>query len=120
MKYALLHTKLNRPSVAPDIVPRDRLTKLLDQGRKRPLTLISAPAGYGKSTLASRWTATCDCPCVWVSLDNDDNDLRQFLNYLLETSILDRFCAPLCRQMHQIGSHGRSGKPEIGAEQFVQ
>ena len=90
MKYTLLHTKLNRPSVAPDIMPRDRLIKLLDQGRKRPLTLISAPAGYGKSTLASRWTATCDCPCVWVSLDNDDNDLRQFLNYIL-AAIQQRF-----------------------------
>lgn len=83
MKYALLHTKLNRPSVAPDIVPRDRLIKRLDQGRKRPLTLISAPAGYGKSTLASRWIASGDYPCAWVSLDKNDNDLRQFLSYLL-------------------------------------
>jgi len=83
MKYDILHTKLNRPPVAPDIFPRDRLIKRLDQWRKRPLTLISAPAGYGKSTLASRWTAISDCPCGWVSLENDDNDLRQFLNYLL-------------------------------------
>ena len=79
MKYSLLHTKLYRPSVAPDIVPRDRLIKRLDEGRKRPLMLISAPAGYGKSTLASRWAASCDFPCGWVSLDNDDNDLRLFL-----------------------------------------
>jgi len=90
MKYALLHTKLNRPSVAPDIVPRDRLIKRLDQGRKGPLTLISAPAGYGKTTLASRWTAICDCPYAWVSLDNDDNNLHQFLNYLL-AAIKQRF-----------------------------
>ena len=83
MRYALLHTKLNRPSVAPDIVPRDRLIRRLEQGRKRPLTLISAPAGCGKSTLASRWTATCNCPCAWVSLDEGDNDLRQFLSYLV-------------------------------------
>jgi LuxR family maltose regulon positive regulatory protein len=47
------------------------------------LTLISAPAGYGKSTLASRYTASCDCPCAWVSLDKNDNELRQFLVYLL-------------------------------------
>ena len=69
MKYALLHTKLNRPSVAPDIVPRDRLIKLLDQGRKRPLTLISAPAGYGKSTLASQWLAAIDMKSSWYSID---------------------------------------------------
>jgi LuxR family maltose regulon positive regulatory protein len=80
MKYALLHTKLNRPSVAPDIVPRDHLIKRLEQGRKQPLTLISDPAGYGKSTLASRYIASGDCPCVWVSLDKNDNDLRQFSN----------------------------------------
>ena len=83
MKYILLHTKLNRPSVAPDILPRERLIKLLGRGLKRPLTLISAPAGYGKSTLTSRWVASGNYPWVWVSLDKDDNDLRQFLSYLL-------------------------------------
>jgi LuxR family maltose regulon positive regulatory protein len=44
----------------------------------------------------------------------------EIVSYLLETAILDRFCAPLCRQMHRIESHGRSGKPEIGADQFIQ
>ena len=93
MKYALLRTKLNPPSVAPDILPRDRLIKRLDQARKLPLTLISAPAGYGKSTLASRWAAICDCPCVWVSLDKSENDLRQFLTYMI-AAIQQRF--PKC------------------------
>jgi len=90
MKTSILYTKLQRPSVAPDIVSRDRLIDLLEKGRHRPLTLISAPAGYGKSTLASRWVVACDRPSVWVSLDNDDNDLRQFLNYLL-AAIQQRF-----------------------------
>jgi LuxR family maltose regulon positive regulatory protein len=85
MKYALLHTKLNRPSVTPDIVPRDRLIKRLEQGRKRPLTLISAAAGYGKSTLSSRWVAGCDYPNAWVSLEESDSDLHMFLSYLLAT-----------------------------------
>ena len=93
MKYALLRTKLNRPSVAPDILPRDRLIKRLDQARKRPLTLISAPAGYGKSTLVSCWAAICDCPYTWVSLDKGENDLRQFLSYLI-AAIQQRF--PKC------------------------
>jgi LuxR family maltose regulon positive regulatory protein len=83
MYQELLRTKLVRPSVAPDIVARDRLIKRLNQARNRPLTLISAPAGYGKSTLASRWVAICDCPCAWVSLDNGDDNPRQFLGYLL-------------------------------------
>ena len=52
MKDALIHTKLQRPPSAPDILPRDRLIEMLDEGRQRLLTVISAPAGYGISTLA--------------------------------------------------------------------
>jgi LuxR family maltose regulon positive regulatory protein len=48
------------------------------------LTLISAPAGYGKNTLASCWLAARDCPGAWLSLDERDNDLRLFLTYFLE------------------------------------
>lgn len=83
MKDALLHTKLQRSYLAPDIVPRERLIHRLEEGRQRPLTVITAPAGYGKSTLASRWAEASDHLFGWVSLDRDDNDLRQFLIYLL-------------------------------------
>ena len=83
MKNTLIRTKLQRPPMAPDIVPRQRLTARLNEGRSRPLALISAPAGYGKSTLASRWAAESGFPSAWVSLDNDDNDLRQFLTYIV-------------------------------------
>ena len=62
MKDHVLYTKLQRPAVALDILPRARLLERLNEGRQRTLTLISAPAGYGKSTLASRWMATCDPP----------------------------------------------------------
>ena len=55
----------------------------LNEGRQGPLTLISAPAGYGKSTLASLWMAECDCPSGWVSLGKSDSDLRIFLSYVL-------------------------------------
>jgi LuxR family maltose regulon positive regulatory protein len=47
------------------------------------VTLISAPAGYGKSTLASRWVKACDCTSVWIFLDEGDSDLRMFFNYVL-------------------------------------
>lgn len=83
MKHALLHTKLQIPPVAPDIVPRNRLLTLLDEGGRRPLALITAPAGYGKTTLASCWANACGCPFGWVSLDREDDDLRQFLAYFL-------------------------------------
>jgi len=81
----ILPTKLQRPAVAPDILPRARLLDRLNEGRQRTLTLISAPAGYGKSTLASRWVASCDCPAGWVSLDESDSDPRMFLSYVLSS-----------------------------------
>jgi LuxR family maltose regulon positive regulatory protein len=79
----LLLTKLYRPPVTPDLEPRTRLMERLGQNRHRPLTLISAPAGYGKTMLASIWLEACDCPGAWVSLDETDNDLQSFLSYLL-------------------------------------
>ena len=79
----ILHTKLQRPLPASDILPRVRLMDRLNDGRHRLLTLISAPAGYGKSTLASRWMAACEWPKAWVSLEKGDSDLRTFLAYLV-------------------------------------
>jgi len=80
---SLIRTKLQRPPVAPDILVRDRLLLQLEDCRNRVLTLISAPAGYGKSTLASRWMSRCDGPNAWVTLDERDADLRNFLGYVL-------------------------------------
>lgn len=56
---------------------------MLSQGLSRPLTLISAPAGYGKTVLASSFLQNCGLPWVWLSLDDHDNDLRLFLEYLV-------------------------------------
>ncbi|MFL7838602.1 MAG: hypothetical protein AB8I52_07425, partial [Candidatus Promineifilaceae bacterium] len=56
----ILKTKLYPPPVTQDMVPRVALLEHLEQNRKRPLTLISAPAGYGKSMLASMWLQTSD------------------------------------------------------------
>ncbi len=65
----LIQTKLHRPPVTEDLVHRPRLLEQLDRNRRHPLTLVSAPAGYGKSTLASSWLETYDGLSVWVSLD---------------------------------------------------
>ncbi len=83
MNHPVLRTKLQRPRVPADILPRARLLDLLNDGRGRKLTLISAPAGYGKSTLASRWVEACGFPNGWVSLDERDSDLNTFMSYLL-------------------------------------
>jgi LuxR family maltose regulon positive regulatory protein len=79
----LIQTKLQLPVQSIDPVPRPRLAEWLDQRWKRPLTLVSAPAGYGKSTLISEWVRSLDCPSAWLSLDQYDNDLRVFLDYFI-------------------------------------
>ena len=79
----ILRTKLHPPPIMPDLVLRQRLNDYLNAGRVQPLILISAPAGYGKSMLASSWLKECDWPAAWISLDQGDTDLRQFLLYLM-------------------------------------
>lgn len=81
----LLATKLYIPPTRPHLVVRSRLLDELDQGLRemRRLTLVSAPAGFGKTTLISAWISGIDVPCAWLSLDSGDNDPVQFLNYLL-------------------------------------
>jgi LuxR family maltose regulon positive regulatory protein len=76
-------TKLHRPSIPEDHIHRPRLVEKLNTSCHLPFTLISAPAGYGKSQLCSFWVSACGLPTAWVSLDEDDNDLRQFLRYFL-------------------------------------
>ena len=75
----VLRTKLYQPPVPDDLVLRLRLLEKLERQRQRPLSLISAPAGYGKSTLVSNWLKTCNVPSAWLSLDDRDNDLAFFM-----------------------------------------
>src|SRR6266542_3381253 len=83
MPTPILTTKLYVPSAPPRVVPRQRLIEQLNEGLHRRLTLISAPAGFGKSTLLSAWVAGCDRPVAWLSLDEDDNDPTRFLIYVV-------------------------------------
>jgi LuxR family maltose regulon positive regulatory protein len=83
LKDPLLTTKLYVPTVKPNHVERRRLTELLNGGAKGRLTLISAPAGFGKTTLLSEWSLQSELPIAWVSLDEGDNNLGRFLAYLV-------------------------------------
>ncbi|MDQ0058746.1 LuxR family maltose regulon positive regulatory protein [Paenibacillus harenae] len=58
------------------------MTERLSEGLHRKLSLVSASAGYGKTTLVSEWLSVCDRPAVWLSLDKEDNSLPRFLSYL--------------------------------------
>lgn len=78
---SLIHTKLNRPRIATALVERPRLYAMLDS--QRPLTVVAAPAGYGKTTLISDWVQRCGLPYVWLSLDAGASQPGVFVNYLL-------------------------------------
>ncbi len=86
-----LSTKFFVPTVPHSLIDRPRLFSLLDEGRQHPLTLVSAPAGFGKTTLLSAWVQAQPKghPLVaWVSLDEADNDPARFWSYVL--TALDR------------------------------
>ena len=79
----VITTKLFRPSPRQHTVERKRLHDLLRQGNTLPLTLVVAPAGWGKSTLVADWLARDRVTAGWVSLDGGDNDPKRFWRYLL-------------------------------------
>lgn len=77
----LLVTKLAAPQVRADLTPRPRLADQLYHGLQCPLTLIAAPAGFGKTTLLSTWFQHAPLQAAWVSLEPSDNDLTRFWSY---------------------------------------
>jgi LuxR family transcriptional regulator, maltose regulon positive regulatory protein len=79
----LLATKLHRPPPRSHLVRRPHLTARLTQGVEGPLTLVSAPAGFGKTTLLAQWLADSSTPSAWLSLDEGENDPARFLMYLI-------------------------------------
>lgn len=85
MALPILATKLYIPLPRPDLVPRPCLIERLNEGLERgcKLSLISAPAGFGKTTLVSEWLAGCGKPVAWLSLDEGDNDPTRFLTYFI-------------------------------------
>jgi LuxR family maltose regulon positive regulatory protein len=99
MVASLVETKLFRPRPRRDVVLRPRLADLLRRGAQGPLTLVSAPAGFGKTTLLASWFAAAastpgdDHVVAWVSLDRRDREATSFWSYVLLA--LDR-AAPGC------------------------
>ncbi|MGE5224516.1 MAG: tetratricopeptide repeat protein [Omnitrophica WOR_2 bacterium] len=83
MAIPLLRTKLYIPPPQPGLVPRPRLTQLINESLNRKLTLISAPAGFGKTTLLSEWILTSTRRVTWLSLESADNDPARFWSYFM-------------------------------------
>ena len=93
MPDTIIPTKLFKPLTRPALVPRSRLFNQLNNGLHRTLTLISAPAGFGKTTLVADWICSMgsvqrslEIPQVaWLSLDEGDNNLKQFMTYFFKS-----------------------------------
>ena len=83
MSNSIITTKLYTPPTRTDLVPRSHLIERLNRGLTHKLTLVSAPAGFGKTTLISSWLRQADRPAVWLSLDESDNDLIRFMGYVI-------------------------------------
>lgn len=94
MTSQLLFTKFHIPSVRASLVRRDRLIEQLNQGNVCKLILISAAAGFGKTTLLSEWLPQARMPVSWLSLDEDDNEPSRFWTY---------FVAALQQSLSEVG-----------------
>src|SRR5437588_9807333 len=123
----LLATKLHPPLPRAHLVRRPRLAARLTQGMMGPLTLVSAPAGFGKTTLLAQWLAESGMPVAWLSLEAGDNELVRFLSYLIAAlQTLDPHLGAVALTLLQmpppasaetvlalltndVGSHGRDG-----------
>jgi LuxR family maltose regulon positive regulatory protein len=96
----LLETKFFVPAASQALIPRPSLMALLDTCPRRPLTLVSAPAGFGKTTLLSEWVQALSPESIrvaWISLDEQDNDLVRFWRYVL--TALDRVQPGMCTDL---------------------
>ncbi len=83
MESPLLHTKLRVPGSTPTLLTRPRLNQQLNLRPNGHLTLLSAPAGFGKTTLATDWVRQQAAPTAWLTLDEQDNDPILFWRYLI-------------------------------------
>jgi LuxR family transcriptional regulator, maltose regulon positive regulatory protein len=83
MPAPILAAKLYVPPAQPAAVTRSRLIEHLDEGLHRRLTLVSAAAGFGKTTILGEWVTGSGRPVAWLSLDDGDSDPARFLAYLV-------------------------------------
>jgi len=103
--FNLLRSKFYRPRAAGDLVRRPRVHETLDRYPDRTVTLVCAPAGFGKTTLLSDWAADCPAPNAWLSLDEQDSSLDRFLAYFVAAvrTIFPSSCAETVALLRALG-----------------
>lgn len=111
--HSVIRTKLMIPNIHADMLLRPQLVKQLKMGLNRKLTVVSAPAGFGKSTLICQWLRNVEAKAAWVSLDADDDDLVRFLVYLV--TALQSVCPSVGQGTLEMLSHPSeaSGKAAV-------
>src|SRR5262249_3238771 len=82
-RHPLLESKLHVPRPRAQLVPRPHLVERVQQGMSCPLTLLSAPVGFGKTTLLVEWLARSGMACAWLTLEAKDNEPVRYFSYLL-------------------------------------
>lgn len=104
MSIPILKTKLYVPRLCSRVVVRPTLIDQINKNADCKLTVIAAPTGYGKSTLISEWATNSNCPFVWVSLEEKDNDLIRFLSYFIAAlqTIEKDICQGILEMFHSM------------------
>jgi LuxR family transcriptional regulator, maltose regulon positive regulatory protein len=114
---SLIHTKLRLPSTRPSLVARPQLQEQIVEALHGPLTLIIAPAGFGKTTLAASCVAKCGMPIAWLSLDKNDNEIERFLSYLV--AALRETDTTIARDVEQLFGMSQQVAPERILTQLI-
>lgn len=112
----LLGAKLKPPRPASDTISRPHLVQRLNVASDVALTLISAPAGFGKTTLVAEWLATSALPTCWISLDENDNQVETFLAYFL--AALESILPHACQETRQLLNVSKLPAPAVLARQL--
>jgi LuxR family maltose regulon positive regulatory protein len=108
----LLRTKISIPQIPSGFVSRPRLTERIHRGVEGPLTLLAAPAGFGKTQLLIEWTKETRLPIAWLTLDSEDNDLNRFFRYLI--GALQTLEAKLGEEVLDFTQSSTGGGLEVG------
>ena len=98
----ILQAKLFRPRVSEQVISRPHLFKILNAGLKKNLILVTAPPGYGKTTLVSAWLENLSLPSAWFSLDDNDDDHQTFLGYFVAAlqTLVPEACSETQKLLH--------------------
>ena len=109
VKRELLVTKTRRPQLPPDWVARPRLSSKLVEALRHKLVVLSAPAGYGKTTLVIEALRDSKKPVGWVSLESSDNIPGNFWNYFIMAlqSIIPGVCQPVLKRCNHLNHRRR-------------